>query len=64
MSNLPRFRQLEKRIEIHCSSLVAATGQPGTERSSELECGAGAMMSPRKEIYGARWISDPSVCMG
>lgn len=64
MNNLPCFLQLEERIEIYCSSLVAATGRPGTQRSSELECVAGAIMSAWREIYGARWMSDPSVCMG
>lgn len=64
MNNPRFFLQLVERTVIYCSSPVAATGLPGTERSSELECGAGAIMSARKEIYGARWMSDPSLRTG
>lgn len=64
MKNLPCFLQLEERIEIYCSSLVAATGRPGTEGSSELECVAGAIVSAGGGTYGAPWMSDPSVCVG
>lgn len=56
--------RLEERTVIYCSSPVAATGLPGTERSFELECGAEAILSSRKEIYGARWLSDPSLRTG
>lgn len=55
MNNPQRFLPVQKRTMIYCASPAAATGPPGTEKSSSLECGATAIMRKQKEIYGARW---------